>query len=83
MLTAHALTKESLQKAAKLGAASFLPKEKMIELATFLADVIRNDGKSVWKKLFERMSSYFKVKFALTPEEEKALISEYAEGDIE
>jgi hypothetical protein len=82
MLTAHALTKESLQKAAKLGASSFLPKDKMSELTTFLADVIKNDGKSVWKKLFERLSPYFREKLALTPEEEKALISEYTEGDI-
>ena len=83
MLTAHALTKESLKKAAKLGAASFLPKDKMSELATFLADVIKNDGKSVWKKLFERLSPYFGEKLSLTPEEEKAIISEYTEGDIE
>ena len=81
MLTAHALTKESLQKAAKLGASSFLPKDKMIELETFLVDVIRNDGKPVWRKLFERMSSYFNEKLALTPEEEKAIIAEYARDD--
>lgn len=81
MLTAHALTKESLQKAAKLGASSFLPKDKMIELETFLVDVIRNDGKPVWRKLFERMSSYFNEKLALTPEEEKAIIAEYARED--
>ena len=81
MLTAHALTKESLQKAAKLGASSFLPKDKMIELETFLVDVIRNDGKPVWRKLFERMSSYFNEKFALTHEEEKAIIAEYARED--
>jgi nucleotide-binding universal stress UspA family protein/CheY-like chemotaxis protein len=81
MLTAHALTKESLQKAAKLGASSFLPKDKMIELETFLVDVIRNDGKPVWRKLFERMSSYFNEKLALTPAEEKAIIAEYARED--
>jgi nucleotide-binding universal stress UspA family protein/CheY-like chemotaxis protein len=81
MLTAHALTKESLQKAAKLGASSFLPKDKMIELETFLVDVIRNDGKPVWRKLFERMSSYFNEKLALTPGEEKAIIAEYARED--
>jgi nucleotide-binding universal stress UspA family protein/CheY-like chemotaxis protein len=83
MLTAHALSKESLQKAAKLGASSFLPKEKMSELSTFLSDVIKNDGKSVWKKLFERLSPYFGEKLALTPEEEKAIISDYTEGNME
>jgi CheY-like chemotaxis protein/nucleotide-binding universal stress UspA family protein len=78
MLTAHALTKESLSKAARLGAMSFLPKDKMTELDTFLADVIANDGKPVWKKLFERMSTYFNEKLALSPEEEKLIISDYA-----
>jgi nucleotide-binding universal stress UspA family protein/CheY-like chemotaxis protein len=81
MLTAHALTKDSLNKAARMGATSFLPKDKMIELETFLVDVIRNDGKPVWRKLFERMSSYFNEKLALTPEEEKAIIAEYARED--
>jgi hypothetical protein len=77
------LSKESLQKAAKLGASSFLPKEKMSELSTFLADVIKNDGKSVWVKLFERLAPYFAEKLALTPEEEKAIISEYTDGNTE
>ena len=53
----------------------------MIELETFLVDVIRNDGKPVWRKLFERMSSYFNEKLALTPGEEKAIIAEYARED--
>jgi nucleotide-binding universal stress UspA family protein/CheY-like chemotaxis protein len=78
MLTAHALNKESLNKAAVMGATSFLPKDKMIDLETFLADVIKNDGKPVWKKLFERMSTYFNEKLALTPAEEKAIIADYA-----
>jgi len=77
MLTAHALTKESLNRAAKLGATSFLPKDKMTELDTFLVDVIKNDGRPAWKKLFERLSSYFNEKLALTPEEEKAILSDY------
>jgi nucleotide-binding universal stress UspA family protein/CheY-like chemotaxis protein len=84
MLTAHALTKDALNKAAKLGATAFLPKEKMMELEPFLVDVIKNDGKPVWKKLFERLSSYFDGKFGWTPEDEKALISKYGDlGDTE
>jgi hypothetical protein len=55
----------------------------MSELSTFLADVIKNDGKSVWVKLFERLAPYFAEKLALTPEEEKAIISEYTEGATE
>ena len=39
MLTAHGLSPESLKKSIKLGAVSFLPKEKITELSTFLEDV--------------------------------------------
>jgi len=81
MLTAHALTKEALNKAAKLGATSFLPKEKMMDLEKFLADVIENNGKPVWKKLFSRMSSYFENELRWSPEDEKELIEKY--GDVE
>jgi nucleotide-binding universal stress UspA family protein/DNA-binding NarL/FixJ family response regulator len=81
MLTAHALTKEALNKAAKLGATSFLPKDKMPELETFLADVITNEGRPVWKKLFERMSTYFQETLALTPQDEKDLIAQYAQEE--
>lgn len=59
MLTAHALTPEALKKSIKLGAVSFLPKEKMPELENFLADVVLGDGKPVWKKLFDRLGGSF------------------------
>jgi CheY-like chemotaxis protein len=59
MLTAHALTPEALKKSIKLGAVSFLPKEKMPELEDFLADVVLGGGKPVWKKLFDRLGASF------------------------
>ena len=59
MLTAHALTPEALKKSIKLGAVSFLPKEKMPELEDFLGDVVLGGGKPVWKKLFERLGASF------------------------
>ena len=40
MLTAHALSPESLKKSIKLGAVSFLPKEKMPELPSYLEEVV-------------------------------------------
>ena len=40
MLTAHALTPDALKKSIKLGAVSFLPKEKIGELQSFLEDVV-------------------------------------------
>lgn len=63
MLTAHALTPGALKKAIKLGAVSFLPKEKMPELETYLEDVFLGGGKPVWKKLFNRMEGFFSQRF--------------------
>jgi DNA-binding NtrC family response regulator len=63
MLTAHALTPEALKKSMKLGAVSFLPKDKMSELAKFLSDIVIGGNKPVWKKLFEKLGSTFDKHF--------------------
>ena len=63
MLTAHALTPEALKKSIKHGAVSFLPKEKMSDLKEFLEDVVLGAGKPIWKKLFDRLGSYFDKRF--------------------
>ena len=63
MLTAHALTPDALKQSIKLGAVSFLPKEKMAEIDTFLEDVVLGGGKSVWGKLFAKLGSYFNTRF--------------------
>ena len=46
ILTAHAVSKEIQKKSKKLGAISFLPKEKLHELIELLEDVLRGKGKS-------------------------------------
>ena len=79
MLTAHAVTEESLSRSARLGAVSFLPKEKMPELESFLLDVIRSSGKPVWKKLFDRLSPYFRMSFGWSAKEEAKLRKEFEE----
>ena len=76
MLTAHALTSESLTKAAKLGAVSFLPKEKMMELQSFLEDVILESGKPVWQKLLGRLAPYFSERFGWSSKEEDNIVAE-------
>ena len=63
MLTAYALSPESLEKSIKLGAVCFLPKEKMSELDDFLADVVLKGGHSGWEKLFERLGGFFDKHF--------------------
>jgi DNA-binding NtrC family response regulator len=63
MLTAHALTPDALKKSIKLGAVSFLPKEKMSELESFLEDVVLGGGKSAWEKLFDKLGFFFNSRF--------------------
>ncbi|CAB1081875.1 hypothetical protein D1AOALGA4SA_9516 [Olavius algarvensis Delta 1 endosymbiont] len=63
MLTAHALTPDALKESIKLGAVSFLPKEMMAELDTYLADVITGSKKMVWKNLLDKLGDYFDRQF--------------------
>jgi len=65
MLTAHALSSENLKRSAEEGAAYYAPKDKMDEIATFLADVFEaiNEGKSPWEKLLNRLEGYFNRRF--------------------
>jgi len=79
MLTAHALTPEALKKSIKLGAVTFLPKEKIAELREFLEDVILGEGKPVWKKLFDRMGSYFNKRFGPDWKERDKFFQEFEE----
>ena len=63
MLTAYALTPEALEKSIKLGAVSFLPKEKMSDLDEFIADVVLKGGQPVWGKLFDKLGGFFNTRF--------------------
>ncbi len=83
MLTAHALTPESLKKSIKLGAVSFLPKEKMVELKDFLEDVVLNGGKSIWLKFFERLGAYFNKRFGPDWKEKDRFFKEFEESLLE
>ena len=61
MLTAHALDKESLKKAAEEGASYYVPKAEMGKIDVFVADVIeaREKNKNPWVRWFERLGSFF------------------------
>ena len=65
MLTAYAMTPEDIKKSYENGAASFVPKEKMAEITTYLADIYeaKEKGKSFWWRYFDRLASYFEKKF--------------------
>ena len=77
MLTAHALTPTALKKSIKLGAVSFLPKEKMADLESFLEDVVLGGGKSAWQKLFDKLGSYFSRRFGPDWKEKDAFFKEF------
>jgi len=79
MLTAHALSPESLKKSIKLGAVSFLPKEKTSELTSFLEDVVFERGKPVWQKLFDRLGNYFNKRFGPDWKEKDKFFKEFEE----
>ncbi len=65
MLTAYAMTPEDIKKSYENGAASFVPKEKMADITTYLADIYeaREKGKNVWWRWFDRLADYCEKKF--------------------
>ncbi len=48
MLTAHALTPDNLKQSIELGADAYVPKDKLVDISMFIADVLnaRKDGKN-------------------------------------
>ena len=65
MLTAHALTPQDTVKSFKEGAASYVPKDEMNNITTFLVDILeaKKKGKSLWWRWMDRMEDYYKAKF--------------------
>ena len=80
MLTAYALTPESLEKSIKLGAVSFLPKEKMAELEEFLSDVVLKEGQPVWERLFDKLGSFFNKRFGPDWKQRNKFFEEFEEA---
>ena len=65
MLTAHALSPDNIVKSYKEGAASYLPKEEMVNIVSFLNDILeaKEQGKSTWGRWYDRLGSFFEKKF--------------------
>jgi DNA-binding NtrC family response regulator len=80
MLTAYALSPESLEKSIKLGAVSFLPKEKMQELDEFIADVVLKGGQPVWLKLFDKLGGFFDKRFGPDWRQRNKFIEEFEQS---
>lgn len=73
MLTAHALSEENLKKSAEKGAAYYAPKDRINDIALFVADVLeaREKKKNVWTKWFDRLGGFFDKRFGGTDWREK------------
>ena len=64
MLTAHAVTPEALKRSMDMGAVSFIPKDRMIELRGLLEDVVQGGGKRLWwLSSLEKLGDYFDKRF--------------------
>ena len=66
MLTAHALTPDSIVTSYKKGAAYFIPKEEMNRLTAFLEDILdaKVQGKNTWLNWLEMLTdTYWEKKF--------------------
>ena len=77
MLTAHAVTPKALKESMKLGAVSFLPKEKIPELQEFLADAVFGSGKLPWVRFFDKLGSYFSKRFGPDWKEKDKFFKEF------
>ena len=73
MLTAHALSRDNLKRAAEEGAAYYAPKDKINDIASFLADVFQaiDKGKSTWARMFDRLGDFYDKRFHGTDRREK------------
>ena len=65
MLTAHALNAGNLLRSYNEGAASYIPKEELTNITTYLNDILeaKSKGKSFWWRWLDRMEAYFDKKF--------------------
>jgi pyruvate, water dikinase len=65
MLTAHALSLEDTVKSYRLGAVSYVPKERMVSIPTILNDVLeaKAHGKRFWWRWFDRFGEFYEKRF--------------------
>ena len=65
MLTAHALSPDNIKKSYLGGACSYIPKQEMINIETFLIDVLtaKKEDKNPWTSWYKRLGSFCDEKF--------------------
>lgn len=84
MLTANALSPDNLVKSIREGADSYLPKEELTNITTFLIDILNSQekGESPWEPWHRRLSSsYFERKWGRDwKEENRAFWEKFKSG---
>jgi DNA-binding response OmpR family regulator len=65
MLTAHAISPDTLKESIQKGAISYLPKESLADLDDLLNDILGavRRGEPPWKLLFEKLDDFFNERF--------------------
>ena len=65
MLTAHALNPEAFVKSMEGGARAYIPKEKLVEIAIYVADLIKAQQAGIQRSRgwFEKLRSFFEKQF--------------------
>ena len=63
MLSAHAVSPESLRQSIELGARAFIPKEKMADIAPFLEDVLTLSRRGSVSRMLHRLAGFFDKTF--------------------
>ncbi len=80
MLTARAVTPEALKNSINLGAVFFLSKEQLSELDEFLKEVVLNEGKPLWIRLFDRFGDFFNRRFSLNWKQNDRFFQEFEDS---
>jgi DNA-binding response OmpR family regulator len=78
MLTAHALSPEDTMKSFRGGAAYYVPKDKMAEIAKILANILdlKSQGKNTWMPFVGWAEAYYSAKFGPKWEKQKKELQE-------
>ena len=79
MLTAHALSPETLKKSIELGAIFLVPKDKVTQLKAILEEIIATGGQSLWKRLFSKFGEFFDHHFGPDWKEKDQFLKQFIE----
>ena len=71
MLTAHAVSPDNAVKSFQQGAASYIPKDEMVNIVTYLEDIIEAEkqGRNPWWRWYDRLAGFFEKKFGMNWQE--------------